>query len=281
MSASTLPSELPSEVPFEVLSEVGSGDLFPAQITVREESTALLDAVVDVVEERLKQRLSETAPKPLGLATGRTMEPLYAALVARLNGWPVAALEHLRVHWCSFNLDEYVGLGAEDPRSFSAYMAQHLGDPLQLSPQQLHLPIGEAADPQQQACRYAAELQSFGGVGLQLLGLGSNGHVGFNEPPCGVDAACRVVPLSQATRQQNANAFGGDPSLVPSQAITLGLREILAADEIHLIVTGSAKADILKALLESPCTDQLPASWLRNHRQVSLWADQAALKSKV
>ena len=236
-----------------------------------------MEAVVDALEQRLQRRLRASTPKPLGLATGRTMEPIYAALVARLQDWPAAALEQLRRGWLSFNLDEYVGLGADDARSFSAYMARHLGEPLRLSPQQLHLPDGESADPQQQACRYADQLQSFGGVGVQLLGLGSNGHVGFNEPPCGPDASCRVVSLSKSTRQQNAAAFGSDPSKVPLKALTLGLREILEADEIHLIVTGKAKAEILKQLLNSPCTDQLPASWLRHHPRVALWVDQAAL----
>ena len=89
------------------------------------------------------------------------------------------------------------------------------------------------------------------------------------------------MALSQSTRQQNAAAFDGDPSQVPSQALTLGLKEILAADEIHLIVTGSAKAEILKALFDSPCTDQLPASWLRNHPQVSLWLDQLAVTGEI
>ncbi len=256
---------------------IASEQGFASTITVRENLPSLVEAVVDALEGHLRQRLGEQRPKPLGLATGRTMVPIYAALVARVQRWPADELEHLRRSWCSFNLDEYVGLGAADRRSFAAYMARHLGKPLQLSPQQLHLPDGEATDPEQQAGSYAAQLQSFGGVGVQLLGLGSNGHVGFNEPPCGPEASCRVVSLSQSTRQQNAAAFGGDPSQVPSQALTLGLKEILAADEIHLIVTGSAKAEILKALFDSPCTDQLPASWLRNHARVSLWADQLAV----
>ncbi len=244
---------------------------------MRHDLPSLVDAVVDALEERLQQRLGEKAPKPLGLATGRTMVPIYVELVARVQRWPADEREDLRQGWCSFNLDEYVGLGATDRRSFAAYMARHLGEPLQLTAEQVHLPDGRAADPEQQACRYADQLQSFGGVGVQLLGLGSNGHVGFNEPPCGPDASCRVVSLSESTQQQNAAAFDGDPSQVPSQALTLGLREILAADEIYLIVTGKAKAEILKQLLESPCSDQLPASWLRNHPRVSLWVDQAAL----
>ena len=114
-------------------------------------------------------------------------------------------------------------------------------------------------------------------MGLQLLGLGSNGHVGFNEPPCGPLMACRVVQLSAATRQQNAGLFGGDPQRVPEAAITLGLKEILAAEEIHLVVTGSGKAAILKKLLDDEPSEQLPASWLRQHPRVWLWVDRAAM----
>ena len=116
------------------------------------------------------------------------------------------------------------------------------------------------------------------GIGLQVLGLGGNGHVGFNEPPCGPDVPCHVVTLSAETRHQNAALFGGDPTAVPEQAISLGLREILAADEIHLLVTGSGKASILRRLIRSSePNEHLPASWLRQHDCVSIWADADAL----
>ena len=100
--------------------------------------------------------------------------------------------------------------------------------------------------------------------------------MGFNEPPSAADAACRVVTLQPATRLQNAGAFGGDPAAVPSQAITLGLDDILSADEIHLIVTGAAKAEILRKALLEPCQDAMPASWLQRHPRVHLWVDDAA-----
>ena len=114
-------------------------------------------------------------------------------------------------------------------------------------------------------------------MGVQLLGLGSNGHVGFNEPPCGAQVGCRVVKLSAATRAQNAGLFGGDPQQVPEAAITLGLKEILEATEIHLVVTGSGKAAILQKLLQEGPSEQLPASWLRQHGRVWLWVDRAAM----
>ncbi|MEB3240041.1 MAG: glucosamine-6-phosphate deaminase [Cyanobacteriota bacterium] len=215
--------------------------------------------------------------RPLGLATGRTMEPVYAALVARLDGLPAAERHGLLAGWQSFNLDEYVGLGPRHPGSFAAFMGRHLVEPLGLDPARVRLPDGLAADPALEARRYAARVAAAGGIGLQLLGLGLNGHVGFNEPPCGPDAPCRCLELSAATRRQNATAFGGDPAAVPARAITLGLAEILAAERILLVVTGAAKAPVLARLLQEPPSPELPASWLQRHPAVTLVVDQAAL----
>jgi glucosamine-6-phosphate deaminase len=250
---------------------------FPFQLVQRDEPAALMQACSYHLEQCLQQRLSQPKPRPLGLATGRTMEPLYGALVARLQRWPQPQLEQLRRHWLSFNLDDYVGLRAGDPCGYGAYMQKHLGQPLGLGPQQLCLPQADAADPQAAAQAYQQHLAATGGVGVQLLGLGSNGHVGFNEPPCSAQVGCRVVQLSAATRAQNAGLFGGDPQQVPEAAITLGLKEILEATEIHLVVTGSGKAAILKKLLQGGPSEQLPASWLRQHGRVWLWVDRAAM----
>ncbi|MCS5706048.1 6-phosphogluconolactonase [Synechococcus sp. FGCU-3] len=232
-------------------------------------------AVAAAVAERLLQACRR-GRRPLGLATGRTMEPVYAALAERWEALPALERAMLSQCWSSFNLDEYVGLATSDPRSFLSFMHQHLTAPLALDPARVKLPEGAAADPAAEAARYAADLAAAGGIGLQLLGLGLNGHVGFNEPPCATDARCRCLPLSPATRQQNAAAFGGDPALVPELAITLGLAEILAAEEILLVVTGPAKADILRRVLEEPPTAALPASWLQQHRAVTVIADREA-----
>ena len=250
---------------------------FPRRLVVKKKSSDLIEAVVDVLEERLRMRLSECKPKPLGLATGRTMRPLYKELVARLQSWPVPRLEKLLDNWCSFNLDEYVGLSASDSESFITYMTQYIGHPLKLSPDKLRVPNGRSGDPQREASSYREELRICGGVSIQILGLGVNGHLGFNEPPCGPDTSCRVVNLSPSTREQNAFAFHGNPDLVPSHAITLGLEEILSADEIHLIVSGESKAEIVSSLLAQPASDSLPASWLKQHPNVFLWADYSAL----
>lgn len=240
-------------------------------------SAALMQAVVDHWEHQLRLRLEQADPRPLGLATGRTMEPFYAALVARLCRWDPSDLGQLRRRWLSFNLDEYVGLSADHPASFSWFMQQQLGLPLGLTPEQLRVPNGAASDPAREAQHYLQDLESAGGIGLQLLGLGVNGHVGFNEPPCSADATCRCVQLSRATQEQNAGDFADDPDAVPARAITLGLKEILAAQEVHLIVTGASKASILRQVFAGGSDASLPASWLLGHSRVRLWVDDAAL----
>ncbi|GIS14453.1 MAG: glucosamine-6-phosphate deaminase [Synechococcus sp.] len=230
------------------------------------------------LERHLRSWQGPDPLKPLGLATGRTMEPLYRTLVERLLSWSADELEALRARWCSFNLDEYLGLSADDPRGYRAYMTHHLAAPLGLPASAVHLPDSTAADGAVAARRYGEQLSGCGGIGLQLLGLGSNGHVGFNEPPCPPDQHCHEVELTPATRQQNAVLFDGCVEAVPQRAITLGLWEILEAAEIHLVVTGAAKAGILKRLLDLSEPDPaLPASWLLTHPNVWLWCDAAAL----
>jgi glucosamine-6-phosphate deaminase len=234
-------------------------------------------AVAERVAARLLQARRRRPDRALGLATGRTMEPIYAAMARLLPLLPAAEQARVRQGWRSFNLDEYVGLAPDDPRSFHAVIARQLTAPLELDPAGVQLPDGLAADPQVEAFRYADAVAAAGGIGLQLLGLGLNGHVGFNEPPCGPEVRCRCVALSDITRFQNASAFGGEAAAVPTRAITLGLAEILAADRILLVVTGAAKAQVLQRVLASPPTPDIPASWLQHHRAVTVIADGAAL----
>lgn len=228
-----------------------------------------------LAEQVLAERLA-SRPQPLGLATGATMEPFYAALSRRVAALSEEQQQRLRQTWCSFNLDEYVGLGPEDPESFTATMARLLRTPLGLDHACVHCPDGLADDPVAEARRYRLSLAAAGGLGLQLLGLGRNGHVGFNEPPCGPEAGTRLIDLTAATREQNAFAFAGQASAVPGQAITLGLAEILSARQLVLLVTGAAKAEILARALRQPPTADVPASWLQRHPDLLVLADPAA-----
>lgn len=234
-------------------------------------------AVAERVAAQLLHHRRLQPERPLGLATGRTMEPVYRAMARQLSQLPWAEHERLRERWLSFNLDEYVGLGGADPRSFTAHMREKLVDPLGIDPSQALLPDGLAPDPEAEAERYGQVLAAAGGIGLQVLGIGLNGHVGFNEPPCGPEATCRCLELSASTRRHNAAGFGGDAGAVPARAITLGLREILAAERILLVVTGAAKAPILRRLMQEPPSPDLPASWLRTHGAVTVISDAAAL----
>jgi len=236
------------------------------------DAAAVASEVADLVlEEALRQ-----PRRPLGLATGRTMEPVYAALARRFAQLPPRQADRVRQGWLSYNLDEYVGLDPADPRGFTAVMDRLLVRPLGLDPQRVRLPQAGTADPAAAARRYGADLERHGGIGVQLLGLGLNGHVAFNEPPSGPATRCRCVRLRRSTRRQNAQDFGGDPDAVPERAITLGMAEILAAERILLVVTGAAKAEVLRRALEEPPTPELPASWLQRHPALSLHADAAA-----
>tara|TARA_Y100001968_G_scaffold92718_1_gene83352 strand:+ start:1091 stop:1876 length:786 start_codon:yes stop_codon:yes gene_type:complete len=249
---------------------------FPARIILRENPALLAESIVDCLENDLMLRLEETTPKPIGFATGRTMLPVYSSLVSRLLKWPASRLEKLLKGWLSFNLDEYVGLNASDLRSFKSYMGKHFAGPLGLNFERIRIPDSNALHPINEANSYVKNLINAGGIGIQMLGLGSNGHVGFNEPPCKYDISCRVQSLSEQTRQQNAFAFGDRIENVPLKAITLGLKEILAADKIHLVVTGISKREILNKFLTSTVSESLPVSWLRKHNNVSLWVDKDA-----
>ncbi len=262
------------------VNEINSNELnkFPYSLSIWEDQNDLVDSIVNILEGILRIRISESAAKPIGLATGRTMEPIYLSLVERLKSWEDLELNALRKSWHSFNLDEYVGLSRNDANSFNNQMLHFLGKPLSLDPKVIRVPNGMAEDPWVEACEYSNAINKLGGCSIQLLGLGINGHIGFNEPPCYADSICRVVKLSKSTREQNAFLFRGNNRDVPQEAITLGISEILKAEKIYLIVTGSSKHKALNELLYLPSSKYLPASWLRLHKQVNILADRKAIE---
>lgn len=262
----------PADIHSGILISVG----LPKEVIVLPEVSAVAERVAALL---LSQRLRHP-DRCLGLATGRTMEPVYRSLVGQFRRLPPAQQRRVRQQWRSYNLDDFLGIGAEHPGSFAATMRRWLIEPLELDERQVLLPDGMAPDPEAEARRYADALKLSGGIGLQLLGLGQNGHLGFNEPPSPADAPCRCVDLRTPTRRQNAQAFGGDPEAVPERAITLGMAEILAADRILLVVTGVAKARVLRRTFDHhPPGPELPASWLKNHPDVILVTDMAAMGS--
>ncbi len=220
-----------------------------------------------IVAERLRAKPDLV----LGCATGRTVERLYAALV-RLH-----QAETLSFALCfTFNLDEYVGLREDDPRSYHAYMNEHLFRHVDLTPANTYLLNGTAPDLAAEARRYEAQIKACGGVDVQLLGLGEVGHIGFNEPLSALLSRTREKALTPTTRAQNAEMFGGDPEAVPKRALTMGVGTILEAREILLVVTGEKKADILARAAEGPITAMISATALQLHPNCKVIVDEAA-----
>ncbi|WP_040507297.1 glucosamine-6-phosphate deaminase [Gluconobacter morbifer] len=207
----------------------------------------------------------------LGLATGRTMESIYELLVQQHE---TAALDFSGV--TSFNLDEYVGLPATDPNSYRYYMQKHLFAHVNVPPAQIHVPNGVAPDLDAECAQYEAAIRASGGIGLQLLGIGETGHIGFNEPPSAFDSRTRVVHLDDVTRRQNSGMFGNDPSRVPERALTMGVGTILEARKLLLVAVGEGKASIINTALNGPISEDVSATAIRLHGDCTVILDEAA-----
>ena len=206
----------------------------------------------------------------LGLATGGTPLGVYRRLIDDCK----SGLVSFR-HATSFNLDEYVGLPEDHPESYHAYMRRNLFDHIDLPLSRAHLPNGNAADLGAECRRYDALIEEAGGIDLQLLGIGHNGHIGFNEPGRELSTGTHVVELAEATRQANARFFNSIDE-VPKKAITMGVGTILKARTIALIAKGEDKADIVRRALEGPITTDCPASLLQTHPQLIVLLDRGA-----
>ncbi|MFA9379729.1 MAG: glucosamine-6-phosphate deaminase [Acetanaerobacterium sp.] len=214
------------------------------------------------------------ASKPdcvLGLATGSTPLPLYRELVDRSKAGTV---DFSQVR--SVNLDEYMGLEPTHPQSYRLFMQQHLFDHIPIDPDNTCLPEGLSDDIPAMCKDYDARIASWGGIDLQLLGIGNNGHIGFNEPGTAFTLRTHLVQISESTRLANARFFEDDPEKVPAQAVTMGIGNIMSARRILLLVNGANKAEILYRALFEDVTPQAPASVLQLHPNVTVIADYEA-----
>jgi glucosamine-6-phosphate deaminase len=210
----------------------------------------------------------------LGLATGRTPIPLYRELV-RYHAAGRADFSRAT----TFNLDEFLGVSAKDPRSYRAFMEKHLFGHVNLSPRRIHVLNGAVRpgrDVQRECDRYERAIERAGGLDVQILGLGMNGHIGFNEPARALVARTHCVRLKPATRRANATLFGNRVCAVPREALSMGMATILHAKRIVLLATGSTKARCVERMIAGPVTPRLPASFLQLHRHVEIWLDRAA-----
>ena len=207
----------------------------------------------------------------LGLATGSTPLGTYRQLI---DWYRKGDLDFSQIR--TINLDEYVGLSSDNDQSYAWFMRQHLFSQVNINPANTHLPNGLNADNAAECRRYNDLLHSLGGVDIQLLGIGANGHIGFNEPGSAFEKEAHCVRLTESTIQANARFFA-TPEQVPTHAYTMGMKAIMQARKIVLIASGEPKSEILNTALFGPITPQIPASILQLHPDVTVIADHEAL----
>ncbi len=222
--------------------------------------------------ERIASLLKEKKNALLGLATGSTPVGTYRKLVEMTKKGEISFRDVKSV-----NLDEYVGLSPEDPQSYRFFMQENLFDHVDVKRENTFVPDGQASDLEKTCFEYDHLIHRLGGTDLQLLGIGHNGHIGFNEPSETVVKPTHVVTLSRRTREANARFFGSI-ELVPTQAVTMGILPIMQARRILVLASGADKAKIVKEAFFGPITPKVPASILQLHPFATLIADAEALK---
>ena len=229
------------------------------------------DALSSALATRVLETIVARPALVLGLPTGRTPLGLYRELRERSRGD--------RISWSqvkTFNLDEFGGLARSHPNSYRVYMQAELFDHVSIDAGNIGFLDGAAPDLLAECRRYEDAIAAAGGIDLQILGIGANGHIGFNEPAEGLCAFTHVAELEQESREANAQRFGGDWTSVPSRALSMGMATILNAREIVLIATGAEKADAVHGMIEGLITPRLPASLLQVHPRVTVMLDSAA-----
>ncbi len=226
--------------------------------------------VGELAARKVAHVIEHRAAPVIGLATGSSPLAIYAQLAARVRA---GKLDPSRMR--AFALDEYVGIPAEHPESYVSVLGREVVAPLGLDPSQVSVPDGRASDLEA-ACRaYEQAIRDAGGVDLQILGIGANGHIGFNEPTSSFASRTRLKTLAVQTRADNARFFD-DPDEVPRHCVTQGLGTIMDAREVLLVAQGESKAAAVAATVEGPVTALCPASVLQFHEHATVIIDRAA-----
>ncbi len=206
----------------------------------------------------------------LGLPTGNTPIGMYGQLIKLCSHGLISFSKVV-----TFNLDEYRGLSSDHPGSFYQYMRENLFDQVDIREENIHILDGIAPDTEGECRQYEEEIRRHGGIDLQVLGIGLNGHIGFNEPGSNWGSKTRLVNLSAETRRRESRNFR-DPGEIPTQAITMGIRTIMRAKRILLLASGQEKAPAAKQALRGPVTEKAPASVLQLHPAVTVILDKEA-----
>jgi len=228
-----------------------------------------VDKIYIEVASYYVKKITDNPSITLGLATGGTMEPLYKLLVDDYNE---NKTDYSKAK--TFNLDEYIGLPKDHNQSYRYFMNKHLFSHVNIQLSNTHVPIGDKLRVNESAIEFE-KLLSENPRDIQLLGLGQNGHIGFNEPGTSFDSITHVVNLTDKTREDNARFFLNLDE-VPHQAITMGIKSMLSAKEIIIIATGISKARAVKAMVNGPVNERCPASILRRHPDCIVYLDKDA-----
>lgn len=226
-------------------------------------------------KEAAKLIAAQVIRKPdavLGLATGSTPMGMYKELV---HLYDEEFLDFSKVK--TFNLDEYAGLSGDHQQSFCFFMHRYFFDHINIDRQNIHLIPGVSEDPEKAKKNYLEQIEASGGIDMQILGIGLDGHIGFNEPACEFSKGMVTTDLDESTINANARFFSLKEE-VPGQAYTLGIQTIMMAEQIVLMASGRAKAEIMKEALFGPIRPQIPASALQLHKHVTVIVDEDAGK---
>lgn len=252
------------------MSMVDSFEKIPVKIypDLKQGSAEVAKEIAALIREKQKKKESCV----LGLATGSTPKTLYAELV-KLHRQEKLSFKNV----ITFNLDEYYPINNNALQSYNRFMRIHLFNHVDINPKNVHIPNGEIRkeDIKEHCRKYEKMIEDAGGIDLQILGIGNNGHIGFNEPGSSIYSKTRLITLDNSTRIANAYEFA-NISEVPRLAITMGISEILKAKKILLLAWGSGKAPVIKKTVEDDITEHIPASLLQNHDDVTFYVDEAA-----
>jgi glucosamine-6-phosphate deaminase len=228
------------------------------------------DAAAVLVADAIERLISTKPNAVLGLATGSSPLGVYGELVRRHSA---GTLSFART--TAFLLDEYIGLPPDHPESYRAFITRNLTGLIDIDPANVHVPDGAAADLEAACADYESRIRAAGGVDLQLLGIGADGHLGFNEPTSSLASRTRVKTLTEQTRNDN-NRFFGDLDEVPRHVVTQGIGTILEARHLVLIAIGAGKAEPIARAVEGPVASMCPASAIQLHPHVTVVVDEAA-----
>lgn len=232
------------------------------EIIIRETAVEATDVAARIIAKLLKDKPDAV----LGLATGSTPLLLYRKLIEMNLDWSRVT---------TFNLDEYIGIPRDHPQTYHSFMWENLFGKINIDPANVHIPDGNATDIPATCAAYEADIRKAGGIDLQILGIGTDGHIGFNEPTSSLASRTRIKTLTQRTREDNARFFGS-PEEVPCHVITMGIGTIMEARLNLLLAFGENKAQAIAQTVEGPITAVNPASILQMHPVVKVCLDAPA-----